>query len=611
MMRLKERRLSAAVFVPVALMVTVLAFVQYRWSNQVSEATRLRLADSLQMSMINWHQDLFRVFSQICFISALDRQDGAPTDPRRYTRSLSEWRAVASYPDLISNLYIVRLRAAGGDLLRFNSFTSHFEPDAWPASFRTVREQLTQLPGDAGADSGPGGIQISKSTRRDQLTNSFYPARILEGWQFEPSIPALLHPITNSGIDSQPIEWIVVELNDDVIRNKVMPDLARRYFQGTDGLDFQVAVIGGEPRRVIYSSDRDLGQQTIVDADGTLNVFGRVRDGTLDSPVRVFHDTSADTGPSSALDVSWFPLFSNPPQERDWQLLVRHRRGGPLGAFAAELRRRDLALSFGILFLLVVSMGMLITTARRAQSLAKLQMDFVTTVSHELRTPLTVITLAADNIIRGVVDGKQHLATYGSVIQTQAHQLCALVEQVLLFAATREGRQWYAFQPVDVSEIIKATLVNRSTLAPFSQFTVEQDIEPDVPPVMGDAVLLSQCIQNLINNALKYGGTEKWLGISVHFDPTVREVVINIADRGIGISSDDLPHIFEPFYRSPSVVLAQVHGTGLGLALAKNIAEATKGRLTVRSSLGKGSTFTLRVPCADPTGKTPKLDRSL
>jgi two-component system, OmpR family, sensor histidine kinase SenX3 len=254
---------------------------------------------------------------------------------------------------------------------------------------------------------------------------------------------------------------------------------------------------------------------------------------------------------------------------------------------------------------------MLVITARRAQSLAKLQMDFVTTVSHELRTPLTVISLAADNIVRGVVSGKQHLAAYGSLIQTQAHQLSALVEEVLLFAATRQGRQSFAFQPVDVSEIVKTTLVNGPALAPSSQFKVEQDIEPDLPPIVGDAGLLSQCVQNLINNALKYGGTEKWLGISVHFDPTVREVEISIADRGIGIGSDDLPHIFEPFYRSPSVVLAQVHGTGLGLALAKNIAEVMKGRLTVKSSLGNGSTFTLRVPCADPTGETLKLDRSL
>jgi signal transduction histidine kinase len=86
-------------------------------------------------------------------------------------------------------------------------------------------------------------------------------------------------------------------------------------------------------------------------------------------------------------------------------LVLRHRRGGALGAFVADSRRRDLAISFGVLFLLVISIAILIITSTRAQRLAKLQMDFVTAVSHELRTPLTVISSAAENIAHGVVEG--------------------------------------------------------------------------------------------------------------------------------------------------------------------------------------------------------------
>jgi signal transduction histidine kinase len=79
-------------------------------------------------------------------------------------------------------------------------------------------------------------------------------------------------------------------------------------------------------------------------------------------------------------------------------------------------------------------------------------------------------------------------------------------------------------------------------------------------------------------------------------------VQISVSDRGIGIDSADLPHIFEPFYRSSSVAAAQIHGTGLGLPLAKSIAEAMHGELTVKSAPGKGSTFTLHLPCADNAG---------
>src|SRR5258708_34346645 len=84
--------------------------------------------------------------------------------------------------------------------------------------------------------------------------------------------------------------------------------------------------------------------------------------------------------------------------DQDWRLVVRHRRGGALGAFVADSRRRDLAISFGVLFLLVISIAILIITSTRAQRLAKLQMAFVTAVSPDLRTPLNVISQAAEEI---------------------------------------------------------------------------------------------------------------------------------------------------------------------------------------------------------------------
>ena len=83
---------------------------------------------------------------------------------------------------------------------------------------------------------------------------------------------------------------------------------------------------------------------------------------------------------------------------------------------------------------------------------------------------------------------------------------------------------------------------------------------------------------------------------------------MSISDRGIGISSTDLPHVFEPFYRSPSVAAAQIHGTGLGLALAKRIAEAMKGQLTVTSAPGRGSTFTLHLPLAQQPSREADVE---
>jgi signal transduction histidine kinase len=324
----------------------------------------------------------------------------------------------------------------------------------------------------------------------------------------------------------------------------------------------------------------------------------------LGSPVHVFHAPSNDKGPDASVQVAWFPFLHETPEDLDWRLVVRHRRGGALGAFVGEVRRRDLATGFGVLLVLVINMAMLIVTSHRAQRLAQLQMDFVTAVSHELRTPLTVIISGADNICNGVVETSRQMAQYGSVIGNQARQLFGLVERILLFAATRQGGLRYNLRPVQVQEVIDAALASTAELIEAGHFTVECDIEEGLPRMLGDVSAISQCLQNLITNALKYGvlpNGQRWIGIRARaheHGANGREVQISVSDRGIGISDADLPHIFEPFYRSPSVKAAQIHGTGLGLPLSQSIAEAMNGRLAVTSAPGRGSTFTLYVPCA-------------
>jgi signal transduction histidine kinase len=128
---------------------------------------------------------------------------------------------------------------------------------------------------------------------------------------------------------------------------------------------------------------------------------------------------------------------------------------------------------------------------------------------------------------------------------------------------------------------------------------------------------VSQCVENLITNAIKYSRDDRWVGIRarlVEEDKGERLVQISVSDHGIGIGPEDLPHIFEPFYRSPSVRRAQIHGTGLGLALAKQVAESMGGTLTVQTEPGRGSTFTLSLRCAAvtaPQAAAGGLDRPL
>ena len=232
--------------------------------------------------------------------------------------------------------------------------------------------------------------------------------------------------------------------------------------------------------------------------------------------------------------------------------------------------------------------------------LARMQMDFAASVSHELRTPLAVLCSAVDNIADGVVTGKEQMAKYGTVIRNQSQQINGLIGQILLFAATQDGKGRYVMRPIRVSEFIESAVTGTSELVRRAGFVLEQRVSPQLPKVLGDATALSQCLQNLITNALKYGEKARWIAIDATCEETRdrrnREVRISVYDRGKGIDRSELPRIFEPFYRSPSVVAEQIHGAGLGLPIAKSLAEAMGGRLSVASEVGVGTVFTLRLP---------------
>jgi signal transduction histidine kinase len=617
----RERAGLAAVLLLTAAAIVGLAVLQYRWNRQASEATGVRLADALQLSMVNWHLDLFRNLSEVCLTIRMAAEFSPENEVNQFADRFAEWRSIARYPDLVANVYVVDRLSPDGSLRTF-----HLDPDTrtfarveWPATLGTLASSLTP------AVVGPSG-PAPGSSAGNQLTESFYNiGAALRDWRFAPEIPALVRPLSLDSPDAraaaggQPaVQWLVIQLDGGVLRARILPDLAHRYFQGTDGLDYEVAVVSGSPpERVIYASDPGFGEQEVVDADGRMDVFGRPWDQAPRAPISIFHRTSDNSGPTAAAGIAWFPLLREMPTSDDWQLVVRHRRGGPLGAFVADMQRRGLALSFGALFLLVLSLSMLVITSMRAQRLARLQMDFVTAVSHELRTPLTIIGSAADNIANGVVEGRTQLQQYGSVIGEQTTRLSGLVERVLLFAATRDGQQRYVVESLLPAEVVDAALASAEGLIRAAQFTIERDVPADLPPIVGERMAVSQCVENLITNAIKYSRDDRWVGIRARrVDEGKGEalVQISVADHGIGIAPEDLPHIFEPFYRSPSVRRLQIHGTGLGLALAKQVAESVGGTLTVQSEPGRGSTFTLSLRCAPEAAPQPaagSLDRPL
>jgi signal transduction histidine kinase len=281
------------------------------------------------------------------------------------------------------------------------------------------------------------------------------------------------------------------------------------------------------------------------------------------------------------------------PAPAHWRLLVKHPSGS-LEQAVNTARRRNLIVSTSILGILGLSVGFLVVSTRRAQDLARQQLEFVATVSHELRTPLAVIRSAADNLADGVVNDEARIRQYGQLVRREGRRLTDLVEQILEFAGLQSGQRKMTARPVAIAPLLRDVVADADGAARAAGVTIELAIDENLPAAAGDEPALRRVFQNLIGNAVKYGADAGWVGVRARLSGGSLEV--GVTDRGIGIAAADQPRIFDPFYRAPVVVAAQIQGAGLGLSLVKRIVEAHGGSVSLESAPGAGSTFTVFLP---------------
>ena len=616
----RQRILWPALTVGLIAVLVALGTLQYRWSNQVSEAATARMRAVLLSSMLDFRQDLIRELSNIS--SDFPHWEAGSIDYAAYAASIRQWEASSAHAGIIKAVYLVeRTSDASPRLLKLNVASSAFEKSEWPPELEGLRDSIlapafvVRFNGREGR--GPRDMRHERPPMDKGYLKlgGFGVSAEHHGppWFLDSSIPALIHPVgmmfSEHSRPETSFHGIIVELNQEYLAKHIFPELAQRYFPDSDALGYDVTVTGGgEQRRNLYSTNEPLSPSQ---ADATLDLLGpsgpqhpldavmpRFRNGP-EAPVTTVHTADFAWGTPIVM------MGRHGPESGNWQLLVRNRQGS-LEAVVDRLRKRNLALSFGILLVLAATMAMLIRASRGALRVAQLQMDFVAGVSHELRTPVAVISSAAQNIAEGVVQDKQQIARYGNAIRAQAAQLRQLIEQILLFASTRRNKTHYELRPAGIESVIAAALENTSELIREAGFRVETSIQPGLPTVMVNVQALSQGLQNLITNAVKYGGDAAWIGIGAAARQTSRgtEVLVTVSDRGIGIAPDELGQIFDAFYRGSEARAGQIHGSGLGLPLAKSMIEAMGGDITVESRLGAGSSFTIHLPASQAAAQT-------
>lgn len=590
-MKLHPRRSIALplVIFSVAAILVVLAFLQVHWSNQVSQAERDRMEARLDTSVERFRRNFYLELLRVCWAFQIESPLLNSKTLAAYADRYEDWQDASAHPDMVTGMFVWK-QSPQVTLLRFDPVSSKFVPTPWPAEMAELHEFAEHW---------------SESSGEGQEAGWERP------WFVDESVPALIRRLGHyaspeSNADRpRPEGGIIIHLNMRFIRRVLLPMLTERYFRGPEGSAYRISIVSGDnPAKMIYQSFAPPPGSPEYRGDEVVELIrdpaedaikGRSEEGA-DARKDESYSNAPFGSPPGAQALRHLRIYP-PGGSEAWKLIVRHRSGS-VEAAVFGLRRRNLAVSLGVLLLLAISVALIIVSAQRAQRLARLQMDFVAGVSHELHTPLAVICSAAENLADGVVEAKQQVKNYGALIREEGRRLAEMVEQVLVFAAQQGGRQEYQRQPLQMAEVIEAALESVRTTIDSSGAVVEKRLDPALPPVMGNASALARCIQNLISNALKYGGHCPWVCIQARKEETQTgvEVQVDVEDSGAGIEADDLPHIFEPFYRGKDK--GQIRGTGLGLNLARDIAEAMKGSLTVRSAPGKGSCFTLHLPAA-------------
>jgi two-component system sensor histidine kinase SenX3 len=649
-MKLGKRRVSAVTILVgvVMLLVPALAWMQYQWLGQLSTAERERMQRTLRTAAAQFaaefDSELSRTLVSLQVDGAMLRNQNWTLYAQRYSvwvNSVSEPRLVRDVwvvdtlpgtplPDVMSinrpaSIPIDRLR-----LRKWNTQSLAFEDAQWPEDLLKMRESFA---------SRFIGMMI-QGARRQEQSGAHREATLSVTLGDDNT---LISPVTSfemPGDHQGPpkisiLGFTIVRLDPVVVRETILAALTQRHFHGGDSeVDYRVAVVKkDDPATVIWESEPgiaaavtaapDVAQGFMGPRPEQMFVFARNMRGDNVPPPPPGGAINPEPPPGTRLALRNENIVVSMIEKETgrrggsggdrmiargaqlggfdtrWVLMAKHRSGS-LEAAVSAVRRRNLVVSSSILMLLTVVIGLIAVSARRAQELARQQMEFVAAVSHELRTPVSVIGAAAGNLADGVVGDPQRVRKYGETIQGEARRLGETVERVLQLAGIAAGSAAASQTPISADRLVQESINACRTEIEAAGCNVEVAVAENLPMVVGDVTALRSALQNLISNAVKYGGDARWVRISASVpasgSPVPGQVLFTVEDRGLGIGPEDRKHIFEPFYRGREAVSQQIQGSGLGLNLVMRIVEAHGGKVTVASEPGKGSTFTLALP---------------
>jgi two-component system phosphate regulon sensor histidine kinase PhoR len=281
-----------------------------------------------------------------------------------------------------------------------------------------------------------------------------------------------------------------------------------------------------------------------------------------------------------------------------WRLRVFPREASLLASAASRRATLDLILIGTSSAIILGGLLIMFVTVRRERRLNELKSEFISNVSHELKTPLSIISMFGELLAMGRTRSTAQATEYAEIIRRESVRLSRLIDSVLDFAKIERGVDVYEFADgQDLGEVVRRAL-------DLSRHRIEQggielaaDLAAELPLLRIDTNAMTVAVLNLVDNAIKYAADGK--RIEVGLRAVDDGVELEVRDFGPGVPDDEREAIFERFYRSRTVRLKPIRGSGIGLALVKHIAEAHGGEIGVRAGqAGSGAIFRLWIPAA-------------
>lgn len=274
-------------------------------------------------------------------------------------------------------------------------------------------------------------------------------------------------------------------------------------------------------------------------------------------------------------DSGTFVAFADKSSAEEWQTLALTLAGVGLAA---------------LLVFFAISLFFSKWALRPVEESWRKQQQFVADASHELKTPLTVMLANTSILLKHPEKTVASQSQWVEAIETETENMQKLVGDMLFLATPEAPRKEHAFLPTDLSDLVERNLLQFESLAYEHEIEVASEIDEDIW-IMGSALRLERLVSTLLDNAYKYAGEQGRIAVTLH--RTQRRIEFSVANSGTAIPPEDLPHIFDRFYRADKARERSIGGYGLGLAIAREVAEDHGGSITVKSSESEGTVFTV------------------